>query len=79
MTSSSSDRVATLLKQARTRAGLSQSALSAATAVPQPNISDYEAGKRSPTVRTLLALLDACDVELVLRPRGGDHPGASAS
>lgn len=69
MTPTPPDRVAALLKQARTSAGLSQSALAAATTVPQPNISDYEAGKRSPTVRTLLALLDACDVELALRPR----------
>ncbi|GAA4903571.1 helix-turn-helix domain-containing protein [Streptomonospora salina] len=69
-------RVAGLLKQAREHANLSQSALAAATAVPQPNISDYESGKRSPTVRTLLALLDACDVELELCPRGSDRAGA---
>lgn len=76
MTSASPERVAALLRQARTHANLSQSALAAATAVPQPNISDYEAGKRSPTVRTLLALLDACECELVLRPRGADRTGA---
>lgn len=35
------------------------------------NISAYESGRRTPTVRTLVALLDACDVELSWRARNG--------
>lgn len=57
-----------LLREARDRAGLTQSQLAASTAIAQPNISAYERGARSPTVRTLVTLLDACGAELVLAP-----------
>ncbi len=61
-------RIAHLLREARGRAGLTQAALADLAGIAQPNVSAYESGRRSPTVRTLLALLDACGVELVARP-----------
>lgn len=61
--------VAALLRDARAHAGLTQSELGARTGIAQPNISAYESGRRAPTVRTLVALLDACEVELTWRPR----------
>lgn len=60
--------VAALVRRARTDAGLTQAALAQATSIAQPNISDYESGKRSPTVRTLVTLVQACGFELTLRP-----------
>ena len=61
--------VPALLRQAREHAGLTQSELAQRTAIAQPNISAYEGGRRSPTVRTLLTLLDACEVRLRWHPR----------
>lgn len=61
--------VAAVLRDARDHAGLSQTELAERTGVAQPNISAYEAGRRTPTVRTLVALLDACGVELSWRAR----------
>lgn len=73
--------VAGLLQQARKRAGLTQSELARLTGVAQPNISDYEGNRRSPTVRTMLALLEGCGAELALLPESsppcGDPPGAA--
>lgn len=60
---------AAVLREARTHAGLSQTELSERTGIAQPNISVYESGRRTPTLRTLVALLDACDVELSWRAR----------
>ena len=61
--------VAALLRDARSHAGLTQNDLGERTGIAQPNISAYESGRRVPTVRTLVALLDACDVELTWRAR----------
>ncbi len=61
--------VAKVLRDARDHAGLSQTELGERTGIAQPNISAYESGRRTPTVRTLVALLDACDVELSWRAR----------
>ncbi len=58
--------VAELLIDARRGAGLSQSALAEATAIAQPNISAYESGRRSPTIRTLVVLLEACGYRLAI-------------
>lgn len=63
------DGVAALLREARAHAGITQTELAGRTEIAQPNISAYESGRRSPTVRTLLTLLDACEVELAWRPR----------
>lgn len=53
-----------LIKEARTRAGLTQAALAHAAGMTQPVISAYEAGRRQPTVPTLLRLLRAAGFDL---------------
>jgi transcriptional regulator with XRE-family HTH domain len=55
---------ATLLRQARTRAGLSQRALARRAGTAQSAIARIEAGQTSPTWDTLARLLAAADVEL---------------
>ena len=62
---------ATLLRQARTRAGLSQRALARRAGTAQSAIARIEAGQTSPTWDTLERLLEAADVELSaqLEPR----------
>lgn len=55
-----------LLRQARLDVGLSQTLLAQRTGIAQPNISAYESGTRTPTVRTMLALLAACGARLML-------------
>ncbi len=57
------------LKQARTRAGLSQRALSARTGLPQSHISKIESGRGDITLSTLVDLARALDMELMLVPR----------
>ena len=60
--------IAELIVEARHRGGLTQAQLASASGIVQPNISAYESGRRSPSVRTLLALLDACGARLMLAP-----------
>jgi len=55
-----------LLREARTRAGLSQSDLARRAGVPQSVVSEYEAGKRQPSVPTLARLVGATGHELTL-------------
>lgn len=55
-----------LLRDARTRAGLSQSDLARRAGVPQSVVSEYEAGKRQPAVPTLARLVAATGHELTL-------------
>jgi uncharacterized protein len=55
---------ATLLRQARQRAGLSQVELAARAGVTQSVISSYESGHRQPSVPTLAALIEATGFEL---------------
>jgi transcriptional regulator with XRE-family HTH domain len=55
----------TLLRTARTRAGLSQRALAAAAGTSQAAIATIEAGRKQPTVATLDRLLRAAGTELV--------------
>lgn len=65
---------ASLLRQARTASGLSQSELARKAGVTQSVISVYEAGRRQPSVPTLAALIAATGYELDLslgRPRRG--------
>lgn len=45
--------------EARARAGLSQSQLARRSGVPQPNLSDYEAGRVQPRPETLARILAA--------------------
>lgn len=55
-----------LLREARSRAGLSQSDLAVRAGVTQSVISEYEAGKRQPAVPTLARLVAATGHELTL-------------
>ena len=57
------------LKRARTRAGLSQRALSARAGLPQSHISKIENGRGDITLSTLIDLARALDVEVMLVPR----------
>jgi transcriptional regulator with XRE-family HTH domain len=62
---------ATLLHEARTRAGLSQRALARRAGTTQSVVARIEAGHTSPTWETLERLFQAADVELhaQLEPR----------
>jgi transcriptional regulator with XRE-family HTH domain len=60
-----------LLRDARSRAGLSQRELAGRAGVAQPAIARIESGVVSPRVDTLDRLLERCEVELDLRRRLG--------
>ena len=53
-----------LLYDARHRCGLTQAELAARAGVVRPLISQYETGKKDPSVSLLARLLDACGMEL---------------
>lgn len=55
-----------LLREARRRAGLSQSDVARRAGVPQSVVSEYEAGKRQPAVPTLARLVAATGHELTI-------------
>lgn len=63
MTSRASD----LLREARTRARLSQTDVERRSGVPQSVISAYESGRREPSVQTLARLVNATGYQLELR------------
>jgi predicted nucleotidyltransferase/DNA-binding XRE family transcriptional regulator len=56
----------TLLREARVRAGLSQSELARRAGVTQSVVSEYEAGKREPALPTLARLVAGTGHELTL-------------
>lgn len=60
-----------LLRGARQAAGLTQQDVAARAKTAQPAVAAYEAGSRTPSLKTLERLLGACDheIELVVRPR----------
>jgi transcriptional regulator with XRE-family HTH domain len=59
------DQVAgALLRSARARLGLSQTAFAALLEIAQPTLSAYEAGRRQPTVPMLLRLLNRAGLDL---------------
>lgn len=58
--------VATLLRDARQAAGLTQTSLAERARTSQPAVAAYESGSRTPTLSTLERLLSACGRELVL-------------
>jgi transcriptional regulator with XRE-family HTH domain len=60
-----------LLRHARTKAGLSQRQLARRAGVSQTAISQIEGGKASPRFETLDRLLSVCGFELDLIPRAG--------
>lgn len=53
-----------LLLDARRRCGLTQADLAERAGVVRPLISQYETGKKDPSVSMLARLLDACGMEL---------------
>jgi hypothetical protein len=55
-----------LLREARRRAGLSQTELARRAGVPQSTVSEYEGGRREPALRTLTRLVAATGHELTL-------------
>ncbi len=69
---------AALLRTARARAGLSVTALARMTGTSRSALTELEAGRRSPTVRTMDALLRACDlqVRIALEPYLADVDAA---
>ncbi|MGH2557353.1 MAG: helix-turn-helix domain-containing protein [Actinomycetota bacterium] len=62
-------KATTLLRSARTRAGLSQRQLAHRTRMPQAAVSRIERGVVSPTVDTLERLLKECGRELQAEER----------
>ena len=58
-----------ILSRSRKEAGLTQSALGAATNLRQGTISRLEAGEPAVQLRTLMVVLSALNLELVVRPR----------
>jgi len=59
------DQVApALLRSARSRSGLTQTAFADLIGVAQPTLSAYESGRRQPTLPTLMRLLAAAGYEL---------------
>ena len=56
--------VASAVSEARSKAGLTQSQLSAATGIDQSDISKIERGVANPSVNTLSRIADALDAEL---------------
>jgi predicted nucleotidyltransferase/DNA-binding XRE family transcriptional regulator len=63
-----------LLREARRRAGLSQTELVARAGVTQSAISAYETGRRQPAVPALRTLIEATRHELILTLRQGPRP-----
>lgn len=57
-------KASTLVKEARTRAGLTQRTLAERAGVRQPVIAAYETGRRQPSLPTLRKLLRAAGFEL---------------
>lgn len=62
------------LRQARLRAGVSQTELARRAAVTQSVISAYESGTRQPSVPVLERLVAATGLELELRVRKAPSP-----
>ena len=53
-----------LLRSARLRLGLSQTAFADLVGIAQPTLSAYESGRRQPTLPTLLRMLHRAGLEL---------------
>ena len=59
---------ATVLRAARTAAGLTQLALAERSGIARPNIAAYERGRREPLFDTAIALLGAADAHTEIVP-----------
>jgi transcriptional regulator with XRE-family HTH domain len=65
---------ATLIRQARREAGVSQAELGRLTGIHSSVLSAYEHGRRQPSVAALARIASACGQELRI-----DHPSAERS
>jgi transcriptional regulator with XRE-family HTH domain len=66
--------VGSLLRSARRHAGLSQREVAVLAEVSQPNVSNYERGRRQPTLPTLRRLLAAAGHRLSVRATPAGQP-----
>ena len=71
--------VSEVVKEFRSRHGLSQTTLSTLTGIPQPVLSMYERGHRSPSIETLERILSVGSetVEVVRKPSRQDDRSVS--
>lgn len=69
---------ASLLREARRSADLTQSEVARRAGTAQSAVAAYESGERRPGLATLERLLAACDHELELVARPRVHPGAAS-
>jgi transcriptional regulator with XRE-family HTH domain len=66
-----SERAAEIIRSARDRSGLTQRELASLVKISPARISDYEAARVDPTLKTLgrIAAAAGLDLDVVLRPR----------
>ena len=57
-----------VIEVARRKAGLSQRRLAEYARTQQSSVSEYESGRKSPTLDVVVRLLEAADAELAVRP-----------
>lgn len=65
---------ASIVRRARSRAGLTQSQLAAKAGITQSVISAYESGRRQPTLPTLASLVEAAGFDLTIGLRRSADP-----
>jgi len=70
---------ASLVREARRRAGLTQTELAARAGTTQSDIARLESGRRLPTLERVRALAGACGFELALGLRNQDDDWAAVS
>lgn len=69
---------ARLIREARSRAGISQAELARRSEVSRPNVNAYERGRREPGVEIFARLLEAAGLRLAaVRPPRYPDPGAA--
>ncbi len=68
---------ATILRDARVRAGLSQQQLARRAGMPASVLSAYERGRREPSARTFRRVLHAAGAELTLTDRWDSRRNAA--
>ena len=59
---------ASRIREARSHAGLSQRSLADRSGTSQPTISDYESGRKQPSVETMTRVLAAAGWRLIAEP-----------
>jgi transcriptional regulator with XRE-family HTH domain len=71
---------ARLIRSARNRAGMTQTALAHRAREPQSVVSAYERGRRQPSAAALNRLIEAAGFQLIIvpAPRPGPDPGRVA-